>query len=222
MAKINAINNWTDELTLDQGSTGIDPFVQYDIGGTGEFRLGIDDDDSDMLKLSQGSSLGTNDTFKMTTDGAITMPLQPAFSYYNSSTDSNVTGDGTNYTCDVDSSIFDQSSSVASDTFTAPITGRYLLTATIEASGLTSSHDVVVAYINTSNRTFMCEHMNPYVCSVSTVKVFKITCLADMDASDTATTSVLIMQQPSGGSKVVDIIGGSSPISTCLQGFLVA
>ena len=106
MAKINAINNKSGELTIDPGASG-DSFVQFDINGTSEFRIGVDDTD-DSFRISQGSALGTNDTFVMTAAGEITMPLQSAFSAYNSSDDLNATGDGTSFTCEFDTEIFDQ------------------------------------------------------------------------------------------------------------------
>ena len=42
MAKINAINNQSAELTIDPGASG-DSFIQFDINTTGEFRVGVDD-----------------------------------------------------------------------------------------------------------------------------------------------------------------------------------
>jgi len=215
MAKINAINNKSGELTIDPGASG-DSFIQFNINGTGEFRIGVDDDASDAFKIAQGSALGTTDTFIMTAAGERTMPLQSAFSAYNSTTDSNVTGAGTDYTCDLDSEIFDQNGDFSADTFTAPVTGRYFLTGTVEASGITSSHTAGIAYIKTSNRNYLEEHFDPYVASGGGTKIFTVNCVADMDASDTAIMTFIV----DNGSKVVDLIGGVSPISTSLQGFL--
>ncbi|MDC7243658.1 MAG: hypothetical protein PQJ44_06955 [Sphaerochaetaceae bacterium] len=82
--------------TIDPGASG-DSFVQFDINTTGEFRVGVDDD-GDAFKISQGSALGTNDTFIMSAAGERTMALQPAFLAYLGTTDSNVTGDATVFT----------------------------------------------------------------------------------------------------------------------------
>jgi len=84
MAKVNSIDNQSESLTIDPGASG-DSFVQFDINATGEFRIGVDDTD-DSFRVSQGSALGTNDTFIMTDAGEKTTPLQPAFLAYVGST----------------------------------------------------------------------------------------------------------------------------------------
>jgi len=57
-------------------------------------------------------------------NGEVTMAAQPAFLAFNSASDNNVTGAGTVATLDFDTEVFDQNADFASDTFTAPVTGR--------------------------------------------------------------------------------------------------
>lgn len=221
MSKINAINNESEELTIDPGASG-DSFVQFDINGTGEFRIGVDDDDSDKFKISQGSALGSNDTFIITAAGEITKPLQPAFLAKRDSTLSNVTGDGTNYpTVVFDNEIFDQNGDYDNSTgiFTAPITGRYLFTVGFYLTDFTSSHTRCVTYMSSSNGvyyTFDCNAAN--VKNVSNEIRICNSCVADMDASDTITAGLNVQN----GTKVVDIFGdGTTTRFSYFGGYLI-
>jgi len=220
MSKVNAINNKSAELTIDPGASG-DSFVQFDINGTGEFRIGVDDDASDSFKISQGSALGSNDTFVITASGEITKPLQPTFfGEVGAAFLTNVTGDGTAFNVTYGQERFDLGGDFSSPTFIAPVTGKYLLNAFVLRNDLTSSHVDEEMYITTSNRVYKL-FCNPYA------QIFggsdqwngtKISILCDMDASDTATLYIDI----SGGTKVVDI--GYYDGSTCrgtLNGSLI-
>lgn len=201
MAKKNSINNATPELTIDPGASG-DSFVQFDINATGEFRIGVDDDDSDKFKVSQGSALGANDTLVITAAGEISRPLTPAFLATVTSDKLNQTGDGTTYSMSWDSEIFDQGGDFASNTFTAPVTGRYLLEFTATIRDLTSSHTNGFIRIQTSNRDYQLTQWSwAAVRNSSNQAAASIAVLADMDASDTAFADVQI----SNGTKVAGI-----------------
>lgn len=217
MAQKNAINNKTSDLTIDPGASG-DSFIQFDINTTSEFRIGVDDTD-DSFRISQGSALGTTDTMVITPAGEVRKPLNPAFSAYEASATLNVTGDGTSYVFGgvALTEIFDQGGNfVTSGTFTAPVTGNYLLTLLISfrseaagGGGTTCSMKIV-----TSNRTFE-TNFNPTRASltgyygVNVAIAYSSSVLADMDASDTATVQVL----SSGGAKVDDIIWSGAMFS---------
>ena len=210
MAKQNAINNKSSELTIDPGASG-DSFVQFDINGTGEFRIGVDDDDADAFVISQGSALGTTNTFRMSAAGERTMPLQPAFSAYNSATDSNVTGDGTAYTLICNTEIFDQNADydTSTGTFTAPVTGKYWLSCDYELDDIDASHSGGYCQIVTSNRTYHGNIISPTAIDSGGNIAFHFEVLADMDASDTATFVV----QASGSAKAVDVLGGGNNVT---------
>lgn len=215
MAKINATNNKSGSLTIDPGASG-DSFVQFDINTTGEFRIGVDDDASDAFKISQGSALGSSDTFVMTAAGERTMPLQPAFLTFANADILNVTGDGTIYTVVFNTEIFDQGSDMTTTTFTAPVTGRYYFCINIDVQGLTSSHTNGLTQIVTSNRTYQGSNFNPWGITAGGVLGYSQETFADMDASDTATFVLRIL----GGSKVVDIDGNDPTVKTCAAGYL--
>jgi len=205
----NSINNKAQDLTIDPGASG-DSFVQFNINGTGEFKIGVDDDASDAFKISQGSALGTTDTFVMSAAGERTMPLQPAFLAYNSSTLLNVTGDNTSYTVAFDSKIYDQNSdyNTGTYTFTAPVTARYKVSIITNLGGCTASHNSSQIDLVTSNRSYasLSSFSPAAVKTVWGTMSLNATLEVDMDAADTAYVVVNVQ----GGTKVIVITGGAS------------
>jgi hypothetical protein len=212
MATKNSINNVSQDLTVDPGTSG-DSFIQFDINAAGEFRIGVDDDDSDAFKISQGSTLGTNDTFIVTDQGEITKPLQPAFLAIMTSNKNNVTGANAVYIGDWDSEIFDQGGDFDGiSTFTAPITGRYLFQGCFTVGPLQIGSNSQVINLRTSDRRYTLTNLRPEnMMTVNNELNFEGSILADMDASDTAIFEV----QVSGGSQTVDVLsnGASDPLS---------
>ncbi len=144
---------------------------------------------------------GTTLGLRITQAGEVLKPANPAFLVSPSANLTNVTGDGTNYTVVWNTEVFDQGSDFASNTFTAPITGRYMLNATVVISNMTSSHTTGQMNIITSNRTYKM-WINPWAASNgSGISTFTNSVLVDMDASDTA----YIQLNVSGGTKVITI-----------------
>ena len=137
-------------------------------------------------------------------------PLKPAFLAHNSATDSNVTGDSTAYTVDFDTEVFDQHGDFASDTFTAPIGGKYLLSTSVYYSGLTDATSMYIA-LTTSNRTYY-HQIAPVANNSMTIVV-----VADMDAGDTAYVTIT----GTAGTKNIDIYGAAS-VQTYISGVLIA
>ena len=160
--------------------------------------------EADPFVLTQNTTLGTGNVLSAKPSGAINYPLQPAFSAYKDATASDVTGDGTTYTCTYATEIFDQNSDFdGTSTFTAPVTGRYFFWGLMNLTGLTSSHVTGQIQIVTSNRTYETNVFNPYSTqSGSGYYSMSFSAFADMDAADTATFAVTI----SGGTKVVDVL----------------
>ena len=151
------------------------------------------------------TSLGIDDNASTTAiaisaDEQITLPLQPSF-MGRSNTLSNITGDGTAYTILYPTERFDVGANYSSPDYTAPITGKYIITLSIEVRGLASDHTDLICNIVTTNRTYNVTRLNPSAISVSGIMSFSGSMYCDMDAADTATTTLKV----SGGSKVVDI-----------------
>ena len=149
----------------------------------------------------------------------LVMPSNPAFLAYNSATDSNVTGDATVYTVDFDTEVYDQGGNFAADTFTAPVTGKFLLIGTISMTGLTAAHTNGQMRITTSNADYYATTTNWGAGRTNNnSQQYSFSVVADMDALDTATVVVSI----SNGTKVVNITGTGSPLFTRFSGVLVS
>lgn len=133
----------------------------------------------------------------------------PSFGVNNSATNSNQTGDGTDYVVPWDTEVWDQGAGFASNTFTAQVTGRYRFSTLVGLIGVGSAHTLGQVYIETSNRNYICE-FNPYA-TVSgaggTAATYPLSVEADMDAGDTAKVRVWV----TNGTKVVGVTasGGS-------------
>lgn len=162
-------------------------------------------------------------TVIVTDNGEMTNASQPAFLAYQGTTDNNVTGDGTTYTLgDTDvgttlTEVFDQNSDFVAGasggaTFTAPVTGRYKFNLFLRLGGTTMTAGNI--NVVTSNRTY--RYGKPVGTSTSFQGMGQ-SVLADMDASDTATFTVVMTD---GSGKVDDIIGGATP-QTWVDGVLI-
>mgnify|MGYP001309989307 CR=1 FL=1 len=167
------------------------------------------------LTTADGAASPT-ERMRISSDGAVTKPTNPAFLARNSVTDSNVTGDGTEVTIDFDTEVFDQGGDFANDTFTAPVTGRYQLNVSCEVVGVTSSHTIGQLQIKTSNRTIMADQNDTFQAAGSNGQcMYHGAFLADMDAGDTVTCTMTV----TGGSQVVDIAAQNN---THFSGFLAS
>ena len=127
-----------------------------------------------------------------TTNREVTAPSQPCFLGFLSGTDSNVTGAGTAYTVGTNTAfteIYDQNSDFNTNgTFTAPVTGRYLLNMSIQADNFAVGMNQCVFDIVTSNRTYLGIVVSPIAAVNAGTNdiVFGSSLVADMDAADTA------------------------------------
>ena len=201
------------------GATSSDPSLNFNVTGATDWEIGIDNSASDFLKISNSTSLGTNDYWIMTTAGERTMPLQPAFQVYLASQVNNVTGNGTLYTIAYDTEVFDQGSdyNLGTSTFTAPVTGRYQFQSAIRALGLVNlGANNFRLRLETSNRVY-----NLFAAAANSTYANTMfesgSILADMDSGDTA----IITFFSDGGSKTASVAGDSfGAQNTYFSGFL--
>lgn len=162
-----------------------------------------------------GTRLVTSSTAKIDSSNRSTNTSQPAFFAYLNSTASSVTGDGTVYTIVFNATLFDQNSNfnTSTGTFTAPVTGKYQINVTILGQSLTTAMTATVVLVTTAhsyiplNNTGAFTGNNSYVFSL----------LVPMSASDTMTVTF----QASGGSKVVSVFGDAGSFRTTISGYLV-
>ena len=127
--------------------------------------------------------------------GAVTKPLQPAFNVNNSDGQQANIAVGSLVTVAFGTERFDQNADFASNTFTAPVTGRYLLTYTLRLGAVDSASEYYLSRIATSNRNYSMLWDSNEFSSDQDYVFMTNTALADMDANDTAT---VIIYQNSG------------------------
>ena len=131
------------------------------------------------------------------------MPTQPAFSAKVNSDQTNVAV-GSDVTVVFGAEIYDVGSNFASNTFTAPVTGKYQLSFMIYVQAIDSAATYVQMQIKTSNRSYFII-FDPDVGQDIVYYTFPLSILADMDANDTAKVEYV----QSGGSAQTDINGNS-------------
>ena len=174
------------KLAISSDNTESNIFLER--SGSGKFDVAIANT-SGSLSFKGGSNqttvAGLTEFMKIDgANGAITKPLQPAFNVTNSS-DQNNLSDNTVLTFDTE--IFDQNSDFASNTFTAPVTGKYQLQLSGRFGQLDKDSDWVRVELITSNRLYLGTIIDPGVFGYDpTYWSFNFGVLADMDASDTA------------------------------------
>lgn len=162
-------------------------------------------------------ALATNNMQTPGSNGEITYPVQPCVLAL-AALQSNVTGDNTDYTLQFTTEIADRNADFdGTSTFTAPsgCTGLYRFSLVLYASGW-SDHTRMVVTLVTSNRTYTLFYCDALATAFPGEAAQTWSCLADMDAADTAVIKVKV----SGGSatKVVDIPATTTYLSVQLAG----
>jgi len=123
------------------------------------------------------------------TTGAVTKPLQPAFQAIPAS-------DQTNFAVNAavvvvfGTEIFDQNADFASNTFTAPITGKYQLDVNVRLENIDSASTSYHLSLDTSNRGYTFD-FDPDFGQDNALYTMSISTLADMDAGDTAIVRIV-------------------------------
>ena len=183
------INGATPTLTIgDAGAE--DAKIVFD-GNAQDFHIGLDDS-TDSLTIGLGSALGTTSHMVIDATGAVTMPNQPAFCVTPSAQQDNITADNSSQTIAFGSERFDQNSDFASNTFTAPVTGKYLLSMQLRFENGDTASGYHLWSIATSNKTYQGIRTISGLSADPAYLDFGLTVVADMDANDTAIVQVLI------------------------------
>ena len=200
-------NAAADELVIEgSGNSGISILSGNSSAGRIYFSDSGDDDIGQIRYNHDDNSMNFKvnalaDSLKIDSAGHITMPLQSAV-IGQTATQSNVTGDETNYTVTFGGTeVKDQNADFASPTFTAPVDGIYLAVYSVSLGGIASNHTRALMYINTSNRTYYPLSANCANQKNTASMIYNVSAIMDMDANDTLTTSLRI----DGGSAVIDV-----------------
>lgn len=167
---------------------------------------------SGSLEFYNGSQDGDSSALVMKADatGAITKPLQPAFCAKPASDQDNLSN-GTKLLYATER--FDLGSDFASNTFTAPVTGKYQFNIMAGLLNIDAAAAYIGLYLVTSNNTYYMLGIDPDFQQDQVYWHMDFSVLADMDASDTA--AVYWLQ--SGGANQTDLYHEASYFS----GYLV-
>lgn len=166
-------------------------------------------------------TVGGAKALELSAAGNVTKPLQAAFEAYNSTADTNQTGDGTTVTIQFDTETYDVGGNFASNTFTAPVSGFYLLAFNARLTSIGALHTNVLVDIVTSNRTYYVINANSSAEALASgTLTIEAACIAYLDAADTAFVEVTV----TGSTKTVGIDGGGGASAgvTNFRGILLA
>ena len=151
----------------------------------------------------EGLSLSSSSTaISIDANGHVTKPLQPAFLVDKDGTNQDNIGATASTAITWSTERFDQNGDFASNTFTAPVTGKYQLNVTLRLNNVDTGASYYNAYLLTSNRNYY-SIFDPNFSADLNYWFVQISVLADMDANDTA--SVTMYQH--GGTAQTDIAG---------------
>lgn len=166
--------------------------------GTGDFSLAS----------ATGNAIVAQNT------GEVTLPLQPAF-LARAASQTNVTGDGTNYNVTFTTELFDRNADYSSPNFTAPVTGIYEFGFQLYLGGLLSTHTQGFILLRTTSTDYFFESYNfgAILDSSAQLRIGQ-SFLVSLTAGDTATIFCGIFN----GTKVIDIIAG---VDSHFWGYLV-
>jgi hypothetical protein len=192
------LNGASGKIGLGTSSTDADLHIEPKTGNTNASLLLSNSGRTQYFRIENNESNDTlrfnaNDTtqvMNIDSTGAVTKPLQPAFLARPSSIQANIAV-GSEVDVVFGTEIFDQNADFASNTFTAPVTGKYHLDTNIRLQAIDSASSYYVIQITTSNRVYQ-DIVDPDVGQDNDYRTFTISVLADMDASDTA--KVIILQ----------------------------
>ena len=198
-----------------EGEGGADPYINFLTNNTQHWSMGVDDSDSDKFKLSEHSALGANDYLTVDVTGNVTMPSQPAFNVNKGSTNQDNIAVGGETTVTWSTEVYDIGANFASNTFTAPVTGKYQMNVWLRLASLDSAVDYYIFSIASSNRQYRFL-FDPDFGQDQAYWSVNMSALVDMDASDTA----IITAHQNTGTAQTDISG--DPPYTFWQGYLVA
>ena len=209
-------NTVADELVVEASGAGGVSILTPDasdanlfLGGPGANAGAIVrwNDDSNLMSIGTNNSGGTmalkiggfTDALTIDANGHVLKPLQPAFLATPSSQQSDF-ATGSAITVAFGTEIYDQNADFASNTFTAPVTGKYFLGVNGYIRNLDTAANYYQLNLVTSNRNYY-DLVEPAFSSDMNYYPIAIAVVVDMDANDTA----VVQYTQSGGSAQSDI-----------------
>jgi len=188
----------TQIMLQDTDATADDQFWGLQVSG-GAFNI---------LTCNDDRASGFVTPLTIDSSGRITMPNQPCFSATASINDISL---ATQVTVPLSSERFDVGSNLSSNTFTAPITGKYLFTYMFYFFDMDADHTTVDIHIKTSNKQYQQTFSPDHFVDTDTSFSVSSSVIADMDANDTMFYRVYV----TGGAAQLSI-HSDSQVSGCL------
>ena len=179
-------------------------------------------DNSGKFRLQSKVAGADNTLMVIYPTGAMQLPDQPAFYAINASTDDNQTGNGPEFTLtfsDTETNCFDQGGNFSSNTFTAPVDGRYVFFAHMEIRGLSAAESLAQMRIKRNSGGTPYTQLDPKGAGYSSEMGMHLSSMMNLAANDTVTVT-LVGTGESGN--VWDINGQTATHTTAFSGFLVA
>jgi hypothetical protein len=206
-------STFTGDVTVGDGSAA-DKKILFD-GNAQDYHIGLDDS-ADSLIIGKGSALGTTTSMAIDANGIITKPLQPAFQVNKNDTNQDNIATDTVVVVTWEIERFDVNSDfdLTNNQFTAPVTGKYFLSANIRIDSVDTAAGFYNIMVVTSNKTYT-SIIDPNFSADLNYITRTVAITADMDAGDTAQVKAV----QSGGTAQADLDGASE--YTSFSGHLV-
>jgi hypothetical protein len=220
------INGAADELCLEgSGNVGMSILSGNDQAGRIYFGDDGDDDIGQIRYNHDDNSLNFKvnalaDAMKIDSTGAITKPLQPCFLGLNGGNDT--VNNAADTTIAVDTEIFDLGGDLSSNTFTAPVTGKYFVHGAISldaGSGNNTRFQNVIMMLTCSNRKLKFGYNTIYTNEDDHMQI-NGSGVIDMDANDTFNLQVFASRH--GASGATTTVGSSTDLRSGFGGYLLA
>jgi hypothetical protein len=196
--------------TLTIGDAGAeDTKIVFD-GNAQDFYIGLDDTDDD-FKIGLGSAVGTTAHIVIDETGAVTKPLQPCVFVTLASAVTNFSIN-TEHTILWGTEVFDVNGDMSGSTFTAPVTGKYLMNYNIRVDNMDSDATNYYFVLAASNRSYYpIINIGAWTADIS-YWTFTGSWIVDMDTSDT----FLIKIRQEGGTAQTDLPTGDQFLTIAL------
>lgn len=209
----NTLNVNTSGAVVFNGTTFVGETLPISHGGTNATSF-----TPTGIVLYDGTSFINYAGPTITSDGYLKNNRQPSFFTTSTSNLTNISGDGTVYNVDFNSTLINHSSSynITTNIFTAPIAGTYSFHASFyrTSNGTSSSESGNIELVRPSlgNLTFQ-THSD----MLNVRYTLQISCIVTMDAGDTATLNYTAF----GGTKNISLVSSSTTINTFFQGWFL-
>lgn len=171
------------------------------------------------IMRSDGTNWVNTTNFKVSSSDVMTNTSQPCFLAYNANTATDVTGDGTVYTCQFDTESFDNANNFATNTFTAPVTGRYMFSAGMYIADIGAGHTLANFQLVTSGGALLFFlYCNPVNIANGTNLLMSGSAIVPMTVGATCNMRMVV----SGSTKTIDWVGaGLNANPPYFSGFLI-